>query len=174
MIARSRKEQHSLVLKMEALSLIRIEKIDMSWAGQAIKGDKQRLRFRRSSTEEWAAPQPMHQATMGWIGFHLPAASSRPSSVSLLPPSMAFRMGCAMAAKETKDEPVMDPQGPATGEPRPCAGHRPLPPALVKKAQLLPGFAASRSRPSPSLLWAQPPTFFPSLRGKIDSRKLPN
>lgn len=69
MIARSRKGQHSLVLKMEALSLIRIEKIDMSWAGQAIMGDKQRLRFRRSSTEEWAAPQPMHQATMGWVSF---------------------------------------------------------------------------------------------------------
>lgn len=71
-VVRSRKGKHSLVIKMEPPELIRIEKLDMSWAGREIKVDKRRLRFRRSSNEDWATLQNVHVASewgMGFIGI---------------------------------------------------------------------------------------------------------
>jgi hypothetical protein len=68
-IVRSKKGKPSLVIKMEPPALVRIEKLDMSWAGREIKVDKRRLRFRRSSNEEWATLQNVHVASESRMGF---------------------------------------------------------------------------------------------------------
>jgi len=54
---------------MEPPALIRIEKLDMSWAGREIKVDKRRLRFKRSSNEDWVTLQNVHVASESGMGL---------------------------------------------------------------------------------------------------------
>lgn len=68
-IVRPQKGKHSLVLKMEPPTTIRIEKIDMYWAGRTIQADRNRLRFKNPGEENWNTLQNIRNESNSGRGF---------------------------------------------------------------------------------------------------------
>lgn len=68
-IVRPQKGKRSLVLKMEPPTTIRIEKIDMNWAGRTIRADKKRLQIKYPGNDDWLTLQNVHNNSNFGMGF---------------------------------------------------------------------------------------------------------